>query len=120
MELPSLLAFQPHFYRGGPIRHHLAFLYDLVATQRPRQIVVVGFGNGEAFFTLCQAVSEIGLEAKCHATWRGAPGEASEADPAWEEGKKYAAKTYGDFAQLTSDAPEIAAQKFAGKRPTCS
>ena len=77
MDLPSLLAFQPRFYRGGPIRHHLALLYDLVATRRPRRIVVVGFGNGEAFFTLCQAVRETGLDAECTAIWRGSRGRRS-------------------------------------------
>ncbi len=113
MDLPSLLAFQPRFYRGGPIRHHLALLYDLVATRRPRRIVVVGFGNGEAFFTLCQAVRETGLDAECTAIWRGAAGEDRETDPAWEEGKRYAAETYGEFAQFSADDSRIAAQKFS-------
>ncbi len=112
MDLPSLLAFQPRFYRGGPIRHHLAFLYDLVATRRPRRIVVLGFGNGEAFFTLCQAVRETGLEAECTAIWRGAAGEDRETDPAWKEGQRYAAETYGEFAQFSADDSTIAAEKF--------
>ena len=116
MDLPSLLAFQPRFNRGGPVRHHLALLYDLVATRRPRRIVVVGFGYGEAFFTLCQAVREIGLECTCTAIWQGAAEEAREVDPAWEEGKRYAAETYGDFAELSANDSATAAQKFAEQK----
>ncbi|MDQ3117074.1 MAG: class I SAM-dependent methyltransferase, partial [Verrucomicrobiota bacterium] len=112
VDLPSLLAFQPRFYRGGAIRHHLALLYDLVSTRRPRRIVVVGFGNGEAFFTLCQAVRETGVEAECIAIWRGAAEEERKADPAWEEGKRYAAETYGEFAQFSANDSEAAAQRF--------
>ncbi len=114
MDLPSLLAFHPRFYRGGAIRHHLALLYDLVAIRRARRIVVVGFGNGEAFFTLCQAVRETGVESSCTAIWRGAAEENREADHAWTEGKKYAAETYGELAQFSADDPAAAAQKFAG------
>ncbi len=116
MELPSLLAFQPRYYRGGPIRHHLALLYDLVATQRPRRLVVDGFGNGEAFFTLCQAVRETGLDCRCIAIWRGAAGEAREADLAWKDGKRYAAEIYGDFAELSPDDSATASQKFGEEK----
>ena len=101
MKLPSLLDFQPHFYRGGPIRHHLGLLYDLVATVRPRRIVVAGFGEGEAFFTLCQAVRETGADCECLAT----PGRLQETDQAWEEGKCYAMERYREIAQLSNDDP---------------
>ncbi len=103
MNLPSLLAFQPRYYRGGAIRHHLAFLYDLVALRRPQNLVVDGFGNGEAFFTLCQAVREVGLDCTCTALWHGGTGEKREADQAWLEGKRYATANYGEFARLSSD-----------------
>ncbi|MDQ3545253.1 MAG: glycosyltransferase, partial [Verrucomicrobiota bacterium] len=99
---------------GGAIRHHLALLYDLVATRRPHRTVVVGFGNGEAFFTLCQAVRETGVESICTAIWRGAAEERREADHAWEEGKHYAAETYGEVAQFSADDSAAAAQKFSG------
>lgn len=116
MDLPSLLAFQPRFYRGGPMRHHLALLYDLVATRRPRRIVVVGYGNGEAFFTLCQAVRETGLECSCTAIWRGGAGEKREADQAWEEGQRYAAENYGEFAHLSPVDSITAARQSAEEK----
>ncbi len=116
MNLPSLLAFQPQFYRSGPIRHHLALLYDLVATLRPRRLVVAGFANGEAFFTLCQAVRETGLECECIALWRGAPENQSKADQSWLEGKSYAVEMYGEFTRLSLDDSTSAAAQFAERK----
>jgi hypothetical protein len=63
--LPSLLHFQPKFFVGGPARFYLALFYDLVALARPKSIVTLGFGDGEAFFTLCQAVRENRLDCRC-------------------------------------------------------
>ena len=113
MKLPSLLAFQPRFYRGDPIRHHLALLYDLVATLRPRRLVVDGFGEGEAFFTLCQAVQETNLGCECFAFWRG---NSPEADHSWQKGKRYAAETYPGFAHLLEEDPATAALRFAEEK----
>src|SRR5213075_907945 len=69
--LPSLLHFQPKFFVGGPARFYLALFYDLVALSRPKSIVPLGFGDGEAFFTLCQAVHENRLDCRCVAIFRG-------------------------------------------------
>src|SRR5438045_9311736 len=69
--LPSLLHFQPKFFVGGPARFYLALFYDLVALARPKSIVTLGFGDGEAFFTLCQAVRENRLDCRCVAIFRG-------------------------------------------------
>ena len=57
-KLPSLLGFQPKFSADGPARFHLPLLYDLVARQKPKSIVVLGFSDGQAFFTFCQASRE--------------------------------------------------------------
>ena len=48
-KLPSLRGFQPKFYSGGPTRFHLPLLYDLVAEAKPKRVVAVGFGDGQAF-----------------------------------------------------------------------
>ena len=55
--LPSL-GFQPKFYSGGVSRFHLPFLYDLVALQRPRQVVTLGFADEQVHLTFCQAERE--------------------------------------------------------------
>lgn len=70
LELPSLHAFQPKFYTGGPSRHYLPLFYDFVALHKPALIVTLGLGDGQAHFTFCQAVKENALAPKCIAVAR--------------------------------------------------
>ena len=74
-ELPSLREFQPDFYSGGPVRFHLPLLYDLAAATKPKVTVVIGIGEGEAFFTLCQATNDPGNPGECIAVRRVRPDE---------------------------------------------
>src|SRR5438067_7691257 len=97
--LPSLLHFQPKFFVGGPARFYLALFYDLVALARPKSIVTLGFGDGEAFFTLCQAVRENRLDCRCVAIFRGDENDWNH-DPAGRAGEEYCDEFYGDFARL--------------------
>ena len=115
-KLPSLFAFQPRYRRGGAIRAYLPLLYDLVATVRPRRLVVLGFGSGDAFFSLCQAVQETGTTCECLAFWRGAPGRKRKSDEAWQTGKRYAAETYGDFARLSQDNGTSPGGAYGGEK----
>ncbi len=98
LNLPSLFAFQPRYYHGRQIRHYLPLLYDLVRTVRPKRIVVLGLGDGDGFFTLCQAVREGGLTSECVAVWRGL--QSRDDDDAWRESVRYAAEHYREFARL--------------------
>lgn len=102
--LPSLRAFQPKFYAGGPGRYHLPLLYDLVAGKKPKSIVTLGFGDGEAFFTLCQAVRDQEATCQCTAMRRKHPGEAEADDLAWQKGRDYGEEFYGDFARFFPDS----------------
>jgi len=102
--LPSLLDFKPKFHTGGPARFHLPLLYDLVASRKPRVIVTLGFGDGQAFFTFCQAVREQSIECRCIAIHREHAGEKESDDVAWLKGKDYGAEFYGDFTRFQSDA----------------
>lgn len=101
-QLPSLLGFQPRFYRGGPIRFHLPLLYDLVATAKPKVVVALGFGDGQAFFTLCQAVREQEINCHCVAIRRDHGSENENDDVSWIEGKEYGDEFYGDMARFCS------------------
>src|SRR5215831_124250 len=96
-KLPSLVGFQPKCYTGGPSRFHLPLFYDLVATQKPKVIVVLGFGDGQAFFTFCQAVREQNLSCQCVAVRREHEGEKEADDVAWGEGRAYGTEFYGDL-----------------------
>jgi GT2 family glycosyltransferase len=104
-KLPSLLGFKPKFYNGGPTRFHLPLLYDLVASKKPRSIVTSGFGDGQAFFTLCQAAREQNIEGRCVAVRRERAGETENDDVAWLKGKDYGAESYGDLVGF-HDGPD--------------
>ena len=99
-KLPSLLGFQPKSYVGGPGRFHLPLLYDLVACLKPKSIVTVGFADGEAFFTFCQAAHEQNVDCSCLAVRREHPGEEEADDIAWRKGKNYGDEFYRDLARF--------------------
>jgi glycosyltransferase involved in cell wall biosynthesis len=104
-KLPSLRGFQPKFYSGGPTRFHLPLFYDLVASEKPKTIAVLGFGDGEAFFTFCQAASEQSVDGRCLAVRREQAGEPADDDAAWQKGRDYGEEFYGDCARFfESDA----------------
>jgi glycosyltransferase involved in cell wall biosynthesis len=99
-KLPSLRGFQPRFYAGGPMRFHLPLLYDLVASEGPKLVVALGWNDGEAFFTFCQAATEQGVDAQCVAVRRDRAGESDEDDVAWRKGRDYGEEFYGERARF--------------------
>jgi len=99
-KLPSLLGFQPKFYTGGPLRSHLPLLYDLVAIRKPKSIVTVGLGDGEGFFTFCQASREQNVEANCTLVRRERANENAADDLAWQKAKDYGQEFYGGRARF--------------------
>ena len=111
-KLPSLRGFQPKFYSGGSTRFHLPLLYDLVAETKPKRVVAVGFGDGQAFFTFCQTANEQNLDCACFAVRRDRPGESEEDDVAWREGRDYGEEFYGERARFFS-SPSAAFAEMA-------
>ncbi|MFZ3374909.1 MAG: glycosyltransferase [Chthoniobacterales bacterium] len=109
--LPSLHDFMPKFYRGGPVRLYLPLLYDLAALEKPKLIVTIGFDEGEAFFTLCQAVREKRIECRCIAIRRDEDQESE--DAVWQAGRAYGEEFYGETAQFLAGAPVDLAKNFA-------
>ena len=110
-KLPSLLGFAPRSYTGGPTRFHLPLFYDLVAGEKPRSIVVLGYGDGQAFFTLCQAVREQDLDSRCIVARRAEGNETD--DVAWISGKRKAGEFYVELAEFRSESPVDLAKSFA-------
>lgn len=106
-KLPSLVSFQPKFYTGGPTRFHLPLFYDLVAIGKPRSVVTLGFGDGQAFFTFCQAACEQNSVCHCLAVRREHLGEEANEDVAWLEGKDYGDEFYGDSARFSSGSDAV-------------
>src|SRR3954454_5872591 len=98
--LPSLRGFQPKFYSGGPVRFHLPLVYDLVAQTNPKRGVTVGFGEGDVFFTCCQAATELKIDCECITLRRDRVGESAEDDVAWGEGRLEGEEFYGERARF--------------------
>src|SRR2546423_8316755 len=105
-KLPSLRGFQPKFYSGGFSRFHLPLLYDLVATTNPKRIVVVGFGDGQAFFTFCQAATEQKVNCECVAVRRDRPGEPAEEDAEWRDGRATGEEFNGERVRFIASAED--------------
>jgi len=112
-KLPSLLDFQPKFYSGGPSRFHLALLHDLVVGQKPKSIVVVGFGDGQACFTFCQAALEHDLDCGCTAIRRKYHENEESSDAAWVKGRDYGQEFYGDLVRFFNGSSAEAAKELA-------
>jgi hypothetical protein len=53
-KLPSLLGFEPKCYSGGPTRFYLPLLCERVTSKKPKSIVTLGFGDGQAFFSFAR------------------------------------------------------------------
>jgi len=113
-QLPSLRGFQPKFYSGGAPRFHLPLFYDLVAEAKPKRVVVVGFGDGQAFFTFCQAAKEQNVDCECVAVRRDRPGEREEDDVAWQAGRGYGEEFYGERARFFANAGAALAEVAEG------
>src|ERR1700682_2624910 len=106
-KLPSLFGFKPKFYTGGPTPFQLPLLYDLAAGKKPRSIVTLGFGDGQAFFTFCQAAREQNIECQCVALRREHASEKENDDVAWLKGRDYGEEFYGDFARFQSGSDAV-------------
>lgn len=113
-KLPSLRGFQPKFYSGGPMRFHLPLLYDLVAEVRPKVIVTLGWADGQAFFTFCQAANEQGVDGQCVAVRRERAGESADDDAAWQKGRDYGEEFYGERLRFITSGDAALAELAEG------
>jgi GT2 family glycosyltransferase len=113
-KLPSLRGFQPKFYSSGPMRFHLPLLYDLVAEVRPKLAVTLGWSDGQAFFTFCQAGNEQSVDGRCVAVRRERAGEAAEDDVAWRQGTESGEEFYGDRTRFFSSGAAALAELAEG------
>lgn len=112
--LPSLRGFQPKFYSGGPMRFYLPLLYDLIASEKPKLAVMLGWGDGDAFFTFCQAATKEGVDCHCVAARRERQGESEEDDVAWRKGRDYGEEFYGDQVRFCASGAAALSEVAAG------
>ena len=54
------------YYLGEQGSMHLPFLYEVMRELKPRVLVHLGFGKGEAYFTFCQSAADHRLVTECY------------------------------------------------------
>ena len=113
-KLPSLREFQPKFYSGGPMRFHLPLFYDFVSQAKPKRVVFLGFGDGDAFFTACQAASEQNVDCECVAIRRNRAAESADDDSTWRNGRADGEEFYGQRARFFATSEEALAATADG------
>ncbi|MCK0753258.1 class I SAM-dependent methyltransferase [Chromohalobacter japonicus] len=100
---------QPSYLERSVWLEHLPFLFWLVEAMQPRQVVTLGMQRGVAHFALCQAVSRLGLDARCHAVQ---PKAGQGENPTLDAALEYNERVYGAFADVVDCAPVKAASQF--------
>jgi len=116
-ELPSL-RFKPqrHSLGGpGPWSGHLAFAYDVVASERPKLLVELGAFYGESYFGFCQAVEENSVSCSCYAvdTWQGDTHGGFYGEEIYSDVEAYNRSHYSSFSHLLRMTFDEALSYFA-------
>ena len=104
-ELLSLRHFQPAFYTGSPSRHYLPLFYDAVATLQPRLIVTLGFGDGQAHLTFCQALRDTAPAGRSVAFLRST-------DDLVTKARSYAEEFFGEVTEFRDGVTSESAAEF--------
>ena len=78
----------------------------MVGDTKPKRAVVVGFADGQAFFTFCQAANEQGIDCECDVVRRG-ESEPANADVAWTNGRSYGEEFTANRPGFSRTAPRL-------------
>lgn len=81
---------------------HAPFAFWLIQAQRPQTIVELGVHHGFSYLTFCQAVSRLGLPARCFAidTWAGDEHAGYYSDDVFARLQRINHAHYAGFSQL--------------------
>jgi len=110
--------FLPRRYKPrnvGSWSGHLAFASDLIAATQPSIIVELGTHWGEAYFTFCQTVDELGLSSLCYAVdhWQGDQHAGQYGEEVFDDVSQYNERYYRQFSYLLRKSFDDALSQFA-------
>ena len=110
--------FLPRRYKPrnvGSWSGHLAFASDLIAATQPSIIVELGTHWGEAYFTFCQTVDELGLSSLCYAVdhWQGDEHAGQYGEEVFDDVSQYNERYYRQFSYLLRKSFDDALSQFA-------
>jgi GT2 family glycosyltransferase len=93
---------------------HIPFAMFLVDLLRPGVIVELGAFSGVSFCAFCQAVKELGLEARAYAidTWEGDPQSGHYGSEILRDLRQYHDPLYGEFSTLIQSTFDDALHHF--------
>jgi hypothetical protein len=121
VEQPSA-TFRPAASLGGsfsPRAGHLPFASDLIAALKPSLIVQLGVGQGDAYFGLCQLITENRLDCSVYGIEAWSIKDAVPKSngtrpnaPAFDSVSRYNETNYRSFSQLLRQNFEDAASRF--------
>jgi hypothetical protein len=116
-DLPSR-NFRPRIYGVGAWTEHLYFGYDLVAQERPSQLVELGTDRGESYFAFCQSASENRTGTRCFAvdTWKGDAQSGFYDETIFKNVAAHNARYYKRFSTLLRCQFDDALKRFAGAK----
>lgn len=64
-ETTETLFWRPRYIANSPVMQHVPFLFWLMGSTRPRNVVVFGSRNGVVPFALCQAMDKLNISGHC-------------------------------------------------------
>jgi hypothetical protein len=105
---------RPAYVAQSAWLEHVPFAFWLVETHRPRVIVELGTHYGVSYFSFCQAVDRLGLDARCFAidTWKGDEHAGFYSEEVFAAVREYNDEQYSTFSRLVRSTFDEAAGHF--------
>ncbi|MCW4151720.1 hypothetical protein OM427_19575 [Halomonas sp. 18H] len=102
---------QPAYLERSEWLEHLPFLFWIMEAMQPRGVVTLGTQQGVEHLALCQAVSRLGLDSRCHLV-QSIKGQDQQQGAGLDSIIEYNDRSYGAFADVMDCSPVKAAGQF--------
>ncbi|KXG87403.1 class I SAM-dependent methyltransferase [Agrobacterium bohemicum] len=106
---------RPQYTAKSGWHEHVPFAFWLTDVHRPQCIVELGCHYGVSYFAFCQAVQEIGLDARCYGvdTWKGDEHAGVYDESVFREVEAHNNAQYSGFSRLVRSTFDQALEHFS-------